>query len=233
MTDDAIVVDPSKPYRLIPADEAGRGGNRRVRRALKPRAYFLRRPTLADRADYKREMTVAGARNYSDLELLAKLAEGVDAILSDPDDAAERLRFSTMIAGHRERIEGFYAAVQAGAFEGKAGQDALVRAYVDAFVPPPDLKQVEVVVIAHYPPYREMMADRKVYGDIRGRVAARMFLEGWENLTDAQGQPIAYRRKPDGTVPESLLMAIPSAHLAEIGAWVEGSLEPTTAKVKG
>jgi len=77
-----------------------------------------------------------------------------------------------------------------------------------------------------------MCADRAAYVAKRGLVAARMFITGWEGLSDGGGEPVKFRRRPDGTVPDSLLSHVRTEHLAEFGGLIAGLIEPSPAKVK-
>lgn len=218
-----MVHDPKAPRPFVPAAH-------RTRDAADQSVYFWRHPSVADRAKFRHALAAAGGRQHTEIDMLEALADGVRAILTDADDVQQRAALLEIIAGQRERVERFYEAVRAGELNEPG---ALMAAYAAAFRAVPELDGIELTIAEHYPRYATMCADRIAYGLRRGLVAARHFMVGWENVPGPDGAPLPFRRRPDGTVPDSLLDHIPSAHLAEFGGVVEGALEPGPAKGKG
>lgn len=220
-----IVNNPKNSVRFVPAAQITRPEDEQT-------AYYLRVPAVADRAAFRRAVTAAGGRAHSEFDLVACMADGVRSILTDPDDADTRDVLLAELEDMRQRMLDFNARVRSGELSFQRDPDELTRAYAEAFKPSPVVGQAEDTIIRHYQRYADMCADRTVYGEIRGTVAGRMFLVGWENVTGADGKQATFRRRGDGQVPDSVLSLVSTAHLIEIGARVEELLEPTETKLK-
>lgn len=214
----AILTNPAASVRLVPAEQVARPEGEQI-------AYYLRVPRVSDRAAYRHALQVAGGRLHSEADLYAAMRDGVELMLSDDADAERRAWCLDRIDEQLAKIAAFQDRVRAGELS-SSNPDELVREYLAAFTPAPELKEIELAVANGFGHYASMCADRAVYPEIRGAVAARLFLDGWEGLTRG-GEPVPFVKRRDGLVSDSLLASVPTAHLIEIGARVEGMLEPS------
>ena len=187
--------------------------------------YLLKVPTVADRPKYRHAVRTAGGKQWTELQMLGALADGVRAILGEPDDQPRRDELLAEIDAYRERMTAFLGEIRAGEIDAESDPVEFLKRVTAEMSPPPMVKEIERVVLEHYPPYAGLVADREVYHEVAGLVAARMFLLGWEGL-DAEF------RRGRGEVSDDVLNAVPSLHLAQIGAEIERLMEPRTDKVK-
>lgn len=215
-----LMVNPSEPVALVPADHIGRPEAER-------RTYYLRVPTVADRAKYKHACQVAGARRHDNYDLVEALADGVRALLPDDADAELRADLLAVVDAHRERMDGFRARIVSGELSSDADPVGVLEAWAEASAPTRALKEVELIVARDYARYSVMTADNAVYDEVVGMVAARLFLVGWDN------GPAAFRLRADRTAPDDLLSLIPTAHLVEIGRRIGRMLDPSEEKKSG
>lgn len=214
----SILSDPAKPVPMIPADQ--------VRRPMKDRiTYWLRLPTVTDRIAFPRAVAEAGGINHTDDVMMATLVDGVKLLM--PDDAAERNRLLEIIAEQRARVDEFGRRILSRELDFEADTAGFMKAMADT-APSSALKEIESIVTRHWAHYRGLRADRETYALVRGMVAARLFLTGWDNMPGRDGKPAAFPDPvPPGGVPDDLLSLLPSAHLVEIGQEIQRLLEPS------
>lgn len=203
-----MLIDPRSTHRLEPE------GSDIV--------YLLRVPTVADRPRYRHAVRVAGGRQWSETQLLDAMADGVREILAEDDPQREDLLAA--ITDHHALWHSLYADIRSRAISLDSDRDGYL-ARISELKPPAVIRDIEAVVLDHYPRYASMVADREVYQEIAAVVAARMFLEGWE------GGEAPYTRGR-GDPPDDVLWQIPMAHLGAIGREVERLLEPEPDRVK-
>lgn len=212
------VRNPKVPVRHVPADQERRPEDEQI-------AYLIRVPSVTDRPAYRRAVKAAGGRQWSELDLYRALADGVRLLLADDADAERRDYMLGVVEGQTAKLEEFGRKVKAGELDDDKDSDDLVAAWMEAFTPPDELKEIELAVTAGYERYAQMVADRAVFPEIAGIVGARMFLAGWEGLDGK------FRRSA-GVVPDDVLAAVPSHHFVSIGELVGELLEPPEPKRK-
>ncbi|HYE49590.1 MAG TPA: hypothetical protein VEB20_08365 [Azospirillaceae bacterium] len=211
---------------FTPDDQSALAEGRRV-------VYQIRVPSVSEEARYERLVAEAGGRQWTLPQLLVTLVEGVKAILPDPDDA-ERAAILAEIDGIRGRL------IEAGERVKVARADWLRATPPDAAalqpmaealaawsaaVADPRLLELIEIVSAHHPRLAGMAADNRTWPLVRGAVAARLYVVGWEGL------PHACRTGLTGLKEESV-RAIPPAHREAIGHFVDGLFGPTEVEAK-
>lgn len=224
--------DPTKSDFMVPAAHLARPLEQQAR-------YYFRVPRVADRPAFRHALSEAGARQHSDLDLMDTMRSFIARHLAADEDAAQRERLLGIVDAHVSKIEGFRDQVSLGAFtypaghdrEGEQDADAFLHAFQAAFMPSEEMKELELAVAEFCPRYRLQCADKAVFGQRRGLVAARLFLTGWNNVFRADnGDPVEFKAGRDGRVLESLLDHVPTAHLVELGARLDGMMEPGDTK---
>lgn len=199
----AKLLDPKVPERFPAPDGTAR-------------ALLVRVPTVADRARYRREVRSAGGRQWRVGELWRALRDGVAALAEHGDVAEELAHVDDCLARLAELGATLTGDVDEAAK--RAAVDAVMALLAD-----PRMAEIEQAVLPAYPRLRAMIADNETWGEVRGMVAARLLVVGWEGLP---GEP---RRGPQGLAEDSLA-AIPEAWLAPLGEFVEKLLAPTEAE---
>lgn len=213
----SILHDPAAPVVFTPSSEERKPEAARI-------VYYLKVPTVADKPAYRHAVIVAGGRTYRDIEMFAAQLVELAAIMCDPADAEQLAELKAVIEARMEAIVEYSARYQAGEFETDA---ELVAAHAELLgAPDPRLGEIERAVMAGSAKYAGMCADRTVYPEIAGIVAARMFLTGWDNI-DA-----AFKRRFGAQVGDDMLQHVEAAHLIEIGRKIGSLIDVTSAKRK-
>ncbi|MGE0716407.1 MAG: hypothetical protein AB7P02_13280 [Alphaproteobacteria bacterium] len=197
-----MLLDPKVPHRWVPPDQLLRPEGQQV-------AYLLQVPRHLDRVAYARGLAEAGARRVGYADLARLMARGIEEALApiDPEtaDAARRA-----VAAYLAEVERWGEVVRAADPEAEAGRRAIEEAMERLARAGGIMRPLEDELAELYAPYRRARGDFAVYGRVRGLVAARLMLRGWENVS------AAFRRRVDG-LPPDLLEVIPDGHLAGIG----------------
>lgn len=201
-----MLTDPKTPARL----------------EISGRAYILKRPTVADRVRWRKNVLAAGGRRHGQFGLLDALRRGVETIMADsPAEIREAL--VAKIEAHRDVLKRFSAAVISGGFD--ADPDGMVeRARVMA-ASADELSVIESEVANAYPRYAVMAADEKLYPQIAGIEAARLLLLSWE------GFDVELVRDSVGVAEQSLAV-IPEWDLALIAEQTEALCGVSAAQRK-
>ena len=131
--------------------------------------YLLKVPTVADRPKYRHAVRTAGGKQWTELQMLGALADGVRAILSEPDDEKRREELLAEIDAYRARMTAFLSEIRAGEIDSESDPVEFLKRVTAEMSPPPMVKEIERVVLDHYPPYAALVADREVYHEIAGR----------------------------------------------------------------
>lgn len=76
------------------------------------------------------------------------------------------------------------------------------------------------------PSLRQTEANHQFYFDAAPIVAVQMFLDGWENLADAEGQPLPFRRDANGVV-EPVMASMPGLDLKLVGYEIMRLMTPS------
>ena len=193
-----------------------------------PVAYNLRIPSILDRVKFRHAVRTEGAKQWSQIQMLGVLEDGLKQIMTEPEDHAVRDEHLGVIAEYRARVMAAvdeYRDIPAFGDDDQEAQVKFMNDLVERMRPPPVLLEIERVVADHYIPYARMVADREVYQQLAGLIAARQFLVGWEGI-DAP-----FKRTRLG-VPDEVLGAIPSRHLIVIGTQIQELLEPSMERLR-
>lgn len=206
--------DPAAP---IAVDIAGGG------------RYWLRVPTVADRASYRRAVAAANGVRHPLGTLLRELRRGIvgmaEAEGAPPPEAA-----IAAVDAQLERLEDLATQARAGTLEDEEHGQALAAAAELLADGAEALEPIAALVRRHWMPYREMLADNEVYVGIASLEAARLFVIGWEKIGKLEDRaPMPFG--PLG-MPETLLRRIPELHLPIILAAADGAFAPSEAEAK-
>jgi hypothetical protein len=177
---------------------------------------LLRVPTTADQVALDRAWRAAGGRRWTVWQLIDAMAAGVRAVLPDADDP-DRARHLALLVDHRDRLVALTEEVRTldPADRTDAGRAALAAwsgRWMEA-LSDEDVAVLEETVARHVPAYRARLADNETADTLRGLVAARMLVVGWEGI---DGAP---RRSLDG-LDEASLARIPRTLLPGLAAFV-------------
>jgi hypothetical protein len=214
-----VLIDPKKPHPFTPAAHISRPEGERV-------TYLLQVPTAPDRPLYRRARVVAGARTYTEFEIVAGLADAVREVNAGDELADERERALELVEAQRQKMAAWVMARNAGDVSRFNDPDGFMRSYFEAFTPSPEVLALQRAVVDGSARYASMLGDRLVFREMRGLVAARLFLVGWEGLRDpVAGGPAVFGRGVAG-VPVEVLSLIPTADLEAIGDEIDRLLEP-------
>lgn len=181
--------------------------------------YFFRVPSVADQARFERAIAEAGGREWTWFQLLAALRDGVKELLPDEADP-ERVSVLDELAAIEAEVEAAIVLIRDPSI--LADDDARASA-IDrwrAAFHSPRLATIEALTASSYPRLAAMQADNRLVAKVRGLVACRMFLAGWQNM------PGKIRKGLAG-VDDATLRQIPDHHRAAIGAWCETLFGPT------
>jgi len=179
--------------------------------------YLLRTPSVADVARYEREVRAAGGRKHSVGELWRAVETGLEA-LAEHGDVEDSLGY---VRSARARLVELVTEMNAA--EGEAREAAAKE--LGALLFDEEMDRIAEAVAAADPRLRRMVADNEVYQQVRGQVAARLFLAGWEGVEGS------VRRGLDGA-SEATLRLIPQARFPDIAAFVDGLLRPAEGERK-
>jgi len=169
----------------------------------KPRVYWLKRPVLHERANWRRATAACGGKFNGPDELLSIMADGVRQLMEGkPEEIVDALL--AKIERQRERVLKWR--------ESPRGDNEAAREMRDGMR---EIGTIESEVLAAYPAYASAVGDDAAYWQIAGIEAARLFLVRWE------GFEIELRRTRAG-VDDSCLAEIPEGDFAMIGMFADG-----------
>jgi len=218
-----VLVDPKRPHAFTPGGYLLRPEGERV-------TYLLRVPTPADRPRFRHALVAEGARTHTEFELLAGLEAGIREVFAGDELAALRERALGLVEAQRAKMLAWLEARETGEISRFNDPDEFLRAYFAAFTPAPELVDVQRDVADGSARFARLLADRAVFRELRGLLAAQMFLVGWEGLPDpVNGGPAVFTRGAAG-VPLHALACIPSADVESIGDEIDRLLEPGDAQ---
>lgn len=145
-----------------------------------PPVYLIAVPTVWVRAEFQQRMTAAGAINPTDDEFRDSLVAGIRSLY--PANDADELA----------------ALVRAAAFEAQdeGGQTKIVAA--------------ERAVRAGYQPYRDLLAERTRFMELRPLIACKMLLKGVERVE------VEFRTE-FSEVHDDTMAALDPAHVVQVG----------------
>lgn len=79
------------------------------------------------------------------------------------------------------------------------------------------LKTTADLLTKHWPEYRELRQREARRNNLLRTLAFMRWCDGWENVTDDAGQPVAYERDRLGVIPDEVLRRIPFLLLRAAG----------------
>lgn len=188
---------------------------------LPDRTYHLKVPAAYEAADIDERVEIEGGRPWYPLDL-ARLfrAEFRKLVAADPDPEA----CAPILAEVEAWVEELEAAVRRVS-EGNSAEVA--SAFFEAARIPDRLLAVEGELHQASRAWRTARAQQRAYRQRYGRVAADLYLTGWEGEDDLP----EFRRGRQG-VPDELMALVPAEHLAAIGDRVGELLRPSAARLK-
>lgn len=177
------------------------------------RVYRLRVPLVADRPAFRHALLEAGGRQWSIANLLGRLADAAARLMPEGDERAAAL---ADLEAMRDALAAAGELVRGGA---SVMADEVQEAWRKGTAVTPAVAALERLAQAQDPGYAAALADNAVYAELRGIVAARMFVVGWEGLDEEPGFGA-------GGLAEPSLALIPLGDLLAIGQRVEELLSP-------
>jgi len=165
------------------------------------RVYWLKRPVLHERAQWRRAIAACGGKFNGTEALLDLLADGVRALMrTTPVDILDAVL--RKIERQREKVI---------AWRDDFDDEARAREAQEGMR---DLSTIEAEVIANFPAYATAVGDDAAYWQIAGIEAARAFLVQW------QGFAVDLKRSRAG-VDDECLAEIPENDFALIGMFAD------------
>ena len=159
--------------------------------------FFLRPGTVLERDEFEAELEGRyGAAGVLPFQLREIAREGIKALAASPDDA------ETMI----ELIERDYAI--------ETGQDGAEPLTVKDKA---RLKDVTEILQKHWPDYRAAREQNSRHNNYLPTLAFMRWCDGWENVTDRDGETVAYERDDRGDIPDAVLRRVPAIMMRGAG----------------
>jgi len=166
----------------------------------KPPVYMIGVPKQLERAAWRRDVRAQGATYPSELDRLTLMKKGVEE-MARPEQKPELLAvIAEAIAAREEQPR---AVIEDPPKLQRIGE-ILHQNY------PPYAELLGEILHQNYPPYAELLGERDYWLSVAPIMAARRFLQGWENVD------LPFERQ-FGLVPEALIEFIAEAHVAAIG----------------
>lgn len=193
------------------------------------RTYYLRVPSVADRARFRAELSVKAPEHPRD-RMLDVLTAAVKVYLPDEDDA-DRRRFMEAIDAAKTSYADWIAALRSGSFDAMSMEDRKAL-FETAFVNSDAIVTAHKAVMAvadqddaadEAVRYQEMTIDNAARPQLAAEHIARTFVMGWEGVSGT------CERGRKGLVSESL-QAIPIPDLFDIEAGLNLAMEPGSAE---
>ena len=165
------------------------------------RIYWLKRPVLHERANWRRAVAACGGKFNGTQALLDLLADGVRHVMDGhPVEIVDAV--IAKVERQREAVK---------AWAEKSDDKDLAKAVASGVR---DLVTIESEVIARFAPYATAVGDDAAYWAIAGIEAARAFLVKWEGID------FELKRTRAG-VDDSCLEQIPENDFAFIGMFAD------------
>jgi hypothetical protein len=189
--------------------------------------YWFRTPTVYDLPALRRTLTRRRVRRPSQKEFEVAALAGIAALAETVGDPAEGARqreimedwFPLLEPVREDDIDEPDFALRAKELAEREG--ARVKAQ-EALLP--QVVAIQATLERHWPPYAELLADRRFYDEVSNIEVVRLLLVGI-----GEGE---VRRDADGLLPEAVYQAVPRAHLAELTAFALRLLVPTETERK-
>lgn len=166
------------------------------------RTYWIKRPVLHERANWRRSTAACGGKFNGTDTLLGLLENGVRELMqSQPEEIVDAL--VRKIERQREAL---------AAWRSNFSDESLAKAAQDGLQ---ELATIEAEVLANYPLYATAVGDDAAYWQIAGIEAARLFLVKWD------GFGVELKRTRAG-VDDECLAEIPENDFPFIGMFADG-----------
>lgn len=177
------------------------------------RTYWLKRPVLHERAQWRSAIAASGGKHHGQVALLDLLAQGVKTLLTSETSHEILEALLAKITRQKDAVDELTKAA------GTNADGATIKALSEKCAAGAlDLAVVEDEVRTHWPPYAQAIGDDAAYWQIVGIEAARMFLVSWDGL----GAELKHVRTGKRLIADSdCLEAIPEGDLPLIGLFAE------------
>jgi hypothetical protein len=219
-----MLSDPKKPERLTVAE----------------RTYDLKRPSVAERTQWRRACALAGARRHDVLDLLDAMKDGVVRLMCGTEQSVTEAVISK-VETHRANVRAYRLGLATGIYvvpddaspEDKETARKIRAADLEAMAASErSLAAIEAEVRQNYAPFAAKQADNAVYYDILGSEAARLFLVGWGVVDGAVNPWPGPPQRDELGLSEASLAAVPETHLPHIGIAMEAMARLSEAQRK-
>jgi hypothetical protein len=191
-----LVLDPAQPVEFKPAEVT----------------YYLRAPTVADRARFRHAVAAQGSKRWSFFELVGAVRKAIAGLAATGEVEADYDAWLALLDGYRERVSEAAAAMRAE--NSQAARDA----FMAALTAPAEVEPLVRLARDTSAEVAGLLADNALHDLVAGTEAARMFLVGWDGLG-------RFGRGPTGAT-DAALWQVPESDLVEIGRKVAELLEP-------
>jgi hypothetical protein len=202
----SILVDPKEPVALQPRENGP--------------TYFLRVPRVVDRAKFRHDLLAEGGRQWFNLDLVAHVRDLVARLMEGDEHEPERTARLTELDAYAARVR-----EAANVYNLERTEESLAQ-LSEAIQQPEPVTAMFKIAADHDQGFRDKLADNRVFPEIVGYVAAKLFLQGWEG----EGMP-AFRRSPFGSVEDAVLRPIPTEDMVAIGRRITELLEPAETRL--
>lgn len=165
------------------------------------RVYWLKRPVLHERANWRRATAACGGKFNGTDALLDLLGEGIRQLMTGQPEE--------IVGALLGKIDKQRAAV--AAWRGALDDQELGRAAAEGMR---ELSTIEAEVIAQWPAYATAVGDDAAYWQIAGIEAARLFLVKWEGFAGEL-------KRTRAGVDDECLAEIPENDFALIGMFAD------------
>ena len=191
------------------------------------RTWWLRTPSVFDTPKVRRLLMKQGVRRPQQDEFRLVGLAGIAALGEAAGDPAEAERQQDLLTEWYQVLVPLREDdIDEPDFEKRAavlaGMEADRAANVARLLP--EVVAIEAMLLRHWPPYAELMADRNYWDEISGIEIVRLLLmaEGGTELPHG----------PDGMLTEAAYAAIPRGDRAALASFAQGLLTPdeTTRK---
>lgn len=170
--------------------------------------YLLAVPTLEAEARWERAVAAKGAGFVTKERLRTALRDAVNALLAGDAHQAAIEDLDAIDELDRKSAES----------DGKLGEEDLAAATKLLL----RITELGVWAISQWPPYAQLNAEEDFWFRMKRDLAAKYFLRGWQGtIQNGNGNPLEFKKGPDGLVTNEVLEKLPRSDVFEIGikAW--------------
>lgn len=191
------------------------------------RTYLFRAPTVYDLPTVRRFLTRRGIRRPAQHEVEVAALAGITELGEAVGDPAEGYRQrEVMEEWHRLLVPTDEDEIDEPDFEARAAEVARLEAdrleAQRAILP--QVLAIQATLERHWPPYRELLADRRYWDEISNIEIVRLLL--------VQIDEAEVRRDKDGLMLDADYQALPEDHRPQLAAFALRLLHPTETQRK-